>query len=238
MLMPPVLAENEVHAWQASLDPAPPVLARLAAHLSSDEMERANRFRFEHLKNRFIAGRGLLREILGRYLQAAPAALKFVYGPQGKPDLSPQSGKAQIHFNISHCEQVGLIAVTSNGPVGIDVERVRFMKDIPELVARFFSPRETRLFQTLPPDIQVAAFFNLWTRKEALLKATGEGIACSLDRVEVSFLPAEPPRLLSMADDSAEAAQWTLHDVPNPAGFVGTVAIRATNVAFRAGQWE
>jgi 4'-phosphopantetheinyl transferase len=151
--------------------------------------------------------------------------LRFNYLENGKPRLSDEFAVAEIHFNLAHTGDLALIALTRVGPVGVDVERVRPMENADDLVARFFSPREDKLFQTVAADEKPAAFFNLWTRKEALLKATGEGITRSLSLVEVSFLPGEPARLLAISGDEQRAAKWVLRDFAPANGFTGAVAI-------------
>ncbi|HEV2393476.1 MAG TPA: 4'-phosphopantetheinyl transferase superfamily protein [Verrucomicrobiae bacterium] len=178
--------------------------------MSDDEIQRAGRFHFEQHRNRFIAGRGLLRAVLARYLCAAPKQIKFAYGTNGKPCLAKSTGGDNLEFNLAHSEDVALLAVTRTFPVGIDVERIRPMPDAAELVARFFSPRESAIFRGLPSEEQSSAFFSLWTRKEALLKATGEGIGHLLNQVEVSFLPGEPVRIIRMPEGFQRSLQHAL----------------------------
>ena len=228
--VPAGLEPGELHVWAVPLEAAPERLAALAARLSPEELARAARFKFEVHRNRYIAGRGALREILGIHLATPPAALGFTYTTQGKPALA---GDPALHFNLAHSDGLALAAVTRAGPVGVDVERIRPVKDAADLVARFFSPRENEMFQQLPPAERPAAFFNLWTRKEALLKATGEGIAGGLNRVEVSFLPGEPARLLALAGDGAAVAEWSLAALSPAPGFVGAVAVRSREVSLR-----
>ena len=234
----PELASDEVHVWAVSLCITPGALEALAATLSPDEKERAGKFKFEKYRNRFIAGRGVLREILGKYLQAKPATLRISCSTNGKPALAAEFASAGIHFNLAHSEDLALVAVTRVGAIGVDVECIRPVKEMDELVARFFSARETVLFQRLRPDEKAAAFFNLWTRKEALLKATGEGITRSLSLVEVSFLPGKPARLLAIAGDASKAAEWAVCELSPATGFVGALAIKAENLTVQCGRWD
>jgi 4'-phosphopantetheinyl transferase len=228
----PRLANSEVHVWAASLAVSPEVLRELSRNLAPDEMARAAKFRFELHRNRYIAGRGILRRILARYTSIDPAELAFDYSSNGKPTLRMAAalrtapGSAPLHFNLAHSEDLAAFAITSAGPVGVDVEQVRQLKDMDHLVARFFSARENERFQQLAAINKPSAFFNLWTRKEALLKATGAGIAGGLNNVEVSFLEGEPARLLSIADDPSKAAGWFLHNLEAAAGFAGAVAVQ------------
>lgn len=227
------LAGSEIHVWAAPLSVGRNILEGYAATLSPDEKARAERFRFEKHRDRFIAGRGMVREILGRYLQSQPAALRFDYLMNGKPALAGKFASGGIHFNLSHSEDLALVAVTRIGIVGVDVECVREIKEVDDLVARFFSRRENELFQKVPSPEKPVAFFNLWTRKEALLKATGEGITRSLSLVEVSFLPGEPARLLAVSGDTAKAAQWSLRELQPAQEFVGAVAIQAGDISVK-----
>lgn len=228
------LARDEIHVWAAPLSVESEFLEVFARTLSPDEKARAYRFKFEKHRNRFIAGRGFLRKILGRYLQINPEDLRFDYSTNGKPGFASGFADGGIHFNLAHSEELAIIAVTHIGPVGVDVECVRAMKDMDQLVARFFSTRENELFQKVPADEKPAAFFNLWTRKEALLKATGEGITRSLSLVEVSFLAGEPARLVAVAGDAEKAKEWCLKELAPAAGFVGAVAAKSTRVNIKA----
>ena len=219
------LGATDVHVWAARLDLPSEALVRLASFLSHDESQRAACFRFDTHRDRFIAARGILRSLLGHYLHSGPGKLQFEYGPNGKPTLAAPFAESGVTFNLAHSEDLALIAVTRLGPIGVDVEQIRPVSDVDELVARFFSPRETALFQTLPTSQKNAAFFNLWTRKEAWLKATGEGIAHSLNRVEVTFLPGEPAQLLGLPETPGLKVDWALRELTPATGFVAAVAL-------------
>jgi 4'-phosphopantetheinyl transferase len=242
----PPLADNEIHVWATTLSVAADALAQFSASLSPDEKERANKFKFEKHRNRYTAGRGALRAILGQYVGARAADVRFDYLTNGKPAFAQDFAGAGIHFNLAHTEDLALIAVTRIGPVGVDVECVRSVKNVDELVARFFSQRENELFQKVLNDQKPAAFFNLWTRKEAMLKATGEGITRSLSLVEVSFLPGEPARLLAIAGDAAAGERWRMWELEPANGFTGAVAMEGETshiqigkkVGLRCWKWE
>jgi len=167
--------------------------------------------------------------ILGYYLDNDPESIEFVYGPQGKPAVAGQINGSALHFNLAHSEAIALVGITLAGLIGVDVEQIRSLKDADELVARFFSQRENDAFQRLPADQKPAAFFNLWTRKEAWLKATGDGIAQYLNRVEVSFLPEEPARLLSLPREFQSEITWSLHELAPAAGFAAAMSVAAEN---------
>jgi 4'-phosphopantetheinyl transferase len=224
---PPVrwcLGANDVHVWAAPLDMPPDSLSRLASMLSEEEKQRATRFRSDTHRNRFVAARGILRTLLGGCLDCGPDELKFDYGPTGKPALAGRYTESGLSFNVAHSQSLGLVAITRRGPIGVDVEFIRPMSDASGLVERFFSARENALFQSLPDHQKNIAFFNLWTRKEAWLKATGQGIAHSLNRVEVTFTPGEPARFLALPNESRAEDNWILRELLPAPGFVGAVA--------------
>jgi 4'-phosphopantetheinyl transferase len=216
------IREHEVHVWKLDLDSE---RSRMAVDnvLSDDEAERASAFHFDLHRNRFICCRGSLRTILSGYLHCAPQEVRFEYGQHGKPSVDG------LHFNVAHTNGLGLVAVSTSSEVGVDVEAVRWLQDFDELVARFFCPREAQVFARLPNDLKPAAFFNLWTRKEALLKATGEGIAYSLNRVDVTFLPGEPPCVLSTPEEDSWQG-WTLKEITPAPGHIGALAIKDASV--------
>jgi len=230
---------EDVHVWAAELDLAREGLNRLRERLSSVELQQAARFHFDEHRNRFVASHGMLRAILSRYLETESGkTLEFKSGPYGKPALTGPPARSGLQFNLTHSQDLMLLAVTRAGAVGIDVERIRAMKDAAELVERFFSPREIAAFRKLPAAQQPEAFFNLWTRKEAWLKATGEGIGLLLDRVEVSFEPDAEGRLLRVPRGYESPTRWTLRDISPARGYAAAVVIEAPNVAVRCWRWE
>ncbi|GBE91475.1 4'-phosphopantetheinyl transferase [Nostoc cycadae WK-1] len=193
------LLPNEVHLWRIDLDVPDSQLDFLAATLSSDELARANRFRFLEHRQRFIAGRGSLRSILSRYLNIEPQQVRFDYEPRGKPLLADTLATSGLLFNLSHSQDLALCAVNYTRKIGIDLEYVRSVSDLEALAERFFLPREYDLVRSLPADQQQAVFFRYWTCKEAYLKATGDGIS-QLEQVEISLTPTQQAKLLTSAD--------------------------------------
>jgi 4'-phosphopantetheinyl transferase len=237
--LPFELHQDEVHVWSCRLDPSNDLLARFGSVLSLDESERAARFRFDLHRNRFIAGRGWIRLLLGSYLKIAPEQIDFCYGEHGKPAISNPCDHKGIHFNLAHSDVIALAAVTRIGPLGLDVERLRVLKDVAELVERFFSARENSVFQELSAEARNVAFFNLWTRKEAWLKATGQGISQNLNRVEVSFVPGESPRLLALPEEfRSDIRTWSLHELTPAPGFAGALALCAEKPRISCSQWR
>jgi 4'-phosphopantetheinyl transferase len=188
--------ENEIHVWHAALDREEKVLRRLEATLSPEEKARADRFHFANDRNRFIVARGLLRELLGKYLAQAPAGLEFSYGEHGKPTLSGRNASSGLCFNLSHSAGLAVYAIARERNLGIDVEHVRPESAGEDIAKRYFSAREVSDLRTLPPEARVEGFFHCWTRKEAYLKATGMGLQIPLDSFSVNLLPGQPAQFL------------------------------------------
>jgi 4'-phosphopantetheinyl transferase len=205
--------------------------------LSDTERRRAERFHFDRDRDRFIARHGLLRRILASYLGIAPARISLANESRGKPVLADSTAQDPLHFNLTHSDGLALFAVSRLAPVGIDVERVKPIPDADQVAARFFSPQENVALHTLPGAQMVEGFFNCWTRKEAYLKATGEGIANSLPEVEVSLAPSGAAQLLCVSGDIREAARWTIHPLVPAPGWVGALAVKARDVTPVCRRW-
>jgi 4'-phosphopantetheinyl transferase len=166
------------------LDPARDVYESLATCLTPDERARAASFRFDRDRRRFSTARAALRHIIGAYLRRPPQHIRLCYGAHGKPHLSLEEG-AGIDFNVAHSDALALVALTQERPVGVDLERIRPEIVTDALAAATLSPAETVLFYSLAPEKRADAFFSIWTRKEAYLKATGDGLSRSLDEIEI-----------------------------------------------------
>lgn len=223
-----------VHVWSARLDDDPGLPARLFGLLSPDEQARAGRFVFERDRRRFVVARGTLRQILGRCAGQPPEALRFVYGAAGKPSLA---GETHIAFNLSHSGELALIAAARACDVGIDVELRHPLEDMMSLAARCFSARENAALRALPDGQRAAGFFNCWTRKEAFIKALGEGLSYPLDRFDVSLKPGEPASLLYVQDDPLAAEQWTLAAFEPAENYTAALAVRGQGWAVRRWHW-
>ena len=219
------LRGDEVHVWRASLRPAPHVLARLEAHLSPEERARAARFRFPEHRTAFVAGRGVQREILSRYAALPPAALAYRETAHGKPSLAGGAGVPELRFNVSNSGDLALYAVTRGRELGVDLERVKPMPDGIDIARRFFSAPENEVFAALDESVRDLAFFHCWTRKEAYIKAVGEGLSMPLDRFDVAFAPGEPARLLCTRGAADEAGRWTMLELRPGPGYVGALAV-------------
>lgn len=215
---------NMIHVWRASLDPPVRYVERLMCVLSDAEHVRARQFYFERDRRRFITGRGLLRVILGRYLAISPDRLQLDYGVAGKPAVSASQARQRIEFSVSHSHGLILYAVTCNGRIGIDVEHVRTIPNTDHIAERIFSLREYAVFRALPLEQRQAAFFCAWTRKEAYLKACGEGLSRELGRIDVSLAPFEPARRLGIQGDPQASSHWSLQQLAPGPGYVAAVA--------------
>lgn len=195
----------------------------LSQVLSPAECSQASRYRFEVDRLRFVMARGLLRMLLARYTARLPAAIEFSYNDFGKPRMHPP-GEPELHFNVSHSGNLALFAV-ARVPVGVDVEQIRPDFATEEIAERFFAAEEVAALRGLPKDLQPRAFFHCWTRKEAYIKACGQGLSMPLRDFAVSLRPGQPAALLRHAEAS-QLSEWTLRDLPAPDSYVAALAIR------------
>jgi 4'-phosphopantetheinyl transferase len=228
-LRPPAvlaLAPGEVHVWRACVCLPAASVKELQRTLAADELDRARRYRFLKDRQRFIVARGVLRSILGRYLQLEPGRICFCYSAYGKPALDSSAGQpSQLSFNVAHSGDLALYALTLRQRVGVDLERVRLDLDYEQVAEQFFSPHERSALRTLPAQHRHEAFFSCWTRKEAYIKARGAGLSMPLEQFTVSLTPGEPARLLDVAGDPHEGARWSLWGLEPGPGYAGALAV-------------
>ncbi len=210
----------DLHILQ--LDLSEPEREALSRHLSPDERSRADRFVFAHDRDRFRVGHGRLREILAGYVGVPAGELRFAYGEHGKPRLS-LDGPAP-HFNLSHSDDQAALAVSHDVEVGVDIEKVRMVER--GLARRFFGAAEIAALEALPDEQWLDGFFRCWTRKEAVLKATGVGLTLSLASFDVSIAADESPRLLRLDGDPEASSRWSLFETrPNAQTIVAVAAV-------------
>ncbi|WP_341731080.1 4'-phosphopantetheinyl transferase superfamily protein [Microcoleus sp. EPA2] len=195
------ISSTDIHIWRVNLDRPPSPIQNLAQTLCDSELQRAERFRFDRDKNHFIVGRGALRAILSRYLKVDPNLVEFSYGPCGKPEIAANLDST-LSFNLSHSQGLALYALTRSRQIGVDIEKIRPVPQMESIAERFFSPQENTAFKTVSAEEKLAAFFNCWTRKEAYIKAIGDGLSFPLHRFSVSLTPGEPARLLDVELDA------------------------------------
>lgn len=207
--------------WLADLDAADAGDSALAV-LSSDEQARARRFVFDVHRRRFIACRAALRAQLAERLGCPAGSLRFEYGPAGKPALA---GGGTLRFNVSHSERYALLAIGDRADIGVDIERVRPLSDMNALAERVFSDAERAALTQVPPDQRADAFFAGWTRKEAYIKARGDGIGL-LGAIEVTLSPGEPPRLVRVDGRPDEPERWSIQSLSPTQGFAAAVCLQ------------
>lgn len=201
------LGDDEVHVWRATLGQPPELMARFLQVLSADERARIEKFHFEADRKRHIIGRGVARLLLGHCLGIEAGQLRFEYNEFGKPRLR---GGLPLAFNLSHSGELVLVALARGRTIGVDVERMRKDMVQAQIAQRFFSLRECAALAELAPELQCKAFFACWTRKEAYLKARGDGLSLPLDQFDVAFSPGETARLVETRHDPGEVGRWTM----------------------------
>lgn len=228
------LGRDEVHVWQASLNLPPALMEAFRQILAADELARAARFVFERDRGHFIAARGMLRTLLGRYVNREPATLSFHYGANGKPALVGEGGEAAIRFNLSHSHGAGLYAFSRGREVGIDLERMRADLAIMEIARRFFSPAEAAMLSALPIEAQRQAFFRCWTGKEAYVKARGHGLSLPLDQLD---MPLGPEEQGAGPGEPSEASRWTLQEFTPAPGYAAALAVEGRGWRLACWRW-
>ncbi|HEX8213441.1 MAG TPA: 4'-phosphopantetheinyl transferase superfamily protein [Longimicrobium sp.] len=232
------LHPHDVHVWRVRLDLTPHLLSKLSAALDADEQARAARFRFDIHRTRFTAGRAILRHLLARYLEIRPDEMVFRYSAHGKPSLDGSAADSGLRFNFSNAGGMGLAAFALGREVGVDLEELVRVADFASIAERFFSPAENEALLALPPKSRDAAFFTCWTRKEAYIKAVGEGLSIPLDSFDVTLAPGDPPRLLATRGEPGGELRWSLHELHPGPGFVGALAVEAPAPAVHWFDWE
>jgi 4'-phosphopantetheinyl transferase len=229
----PDLADGEVHVWRIPLKAEAATLARYQELLAPDERARAARFHFEVHRRRFAVARARMRILLASYLRCKPAELTFCYTAHGKPFLSG----SLVAFNLSHAHEMAILGVTSGREIGVDIEYLdrKFAGD--DIAARYFSAGELRALRAFAPDQQCAAFFRCWTRKEAYIKAHGEGLSMPLASFEVCVEDREE-LWLNNDKDPNEQARWRLQNVPAPEGYAAAAVVEGRDSSFRQFDWS
>lgn len=215
--------------WTVPLEAEPETVSALAEWLSPGERARALRFRFPHLTRRFIVGRAGLRVVLAAYLDTSPATIAFDEGHAGKLHLRGR----RLEFNVSHCDDLAIYGIGWGAAVGVDVERLRDIDDVDGIAERVFTHGERGVLASVPAGARVRTFFNCWTRKEAYVKAIGDGLLAPLQEFEVTLLPGDDAAIRHIGGDEAAAAQWSLIHLEPEAGFIGAFAARTTDATLQ-----
>jgi 4'-phosphopantetheinyl transferase len=224
--------ERTVHVWAVPLDDARVDLDGGRELLSPDERERAARFHFEQHRRRYLIAHIALHRILSRYLQIDPAQLSFELGSNGKPNLPAALGSSGIEFNLSHSNEMALLAVNRVGEVGVDLEYVKPGFKFEEIAEGFFTAREVVALRGLPSELQRQAFFKCWTCKEAFLKAKGTGLSGKLDEVEITLGAADQVRI------GADVPGWWLTELNSIDAYQAALVVAGSSVPIRYYLWQ
>jgi 4'-phosphopantetheinyl transferase len=223
------LPAGEIHVWKVDLNPPDHRVEQLGRLLAPDEWERANRFRFDRHRRQYVVGRGALRTLLGAYAGLPPQGVRFSYGPRGKPFLdagqAAAAGNGDLQFNLSNSDEMALVGFVRGLEIGVDLEFMKPMSDLEQISERFFSVPEREVLRNLPSEQKPEGFFNCWTRKEAYLKAVGEGLAVPLDSFDVTLAPGEPARMLAVEGDAERATRWFYHHLRPAQDYIGAIAL-------------
>jgi 4'-phosphopantetheinyl transferase len=232
---PYALPEGEVHVWRASLPACASALPALRYLLSAAERARADRFHFEVDRTRHTIGRALTRLLLGRCLGVAARSLTFEYSRLDKPMLP---GSSPLRFNVSHSGDIVLVALARGRELGVDVERIRPDFATMEVADRYFSVGECRELASLAGEGRSNAFFACWSRKEAYIKARGDGLTLPLDQFDVAFLPGATPRLIATRHDPPDVARWSLRDLDVGPGYRGALVAEGSDLRLALWDWR
>jgi 4'-phosphopantetheinyl transferase len=231
------VAGTRVHVWHASLEQPAEVVRTLEAVLSEEERGRADRFRYQEHRRSFIVSRGILRNLLYRYTGIRADQIQFKYNLAGKPFLAAEEMVPEIHFNLSHAGNLVLYAFSWGLPVGIDVECIRPMEDMDRVAEMSFSTGEYARFQKIGKQDRLRAFYNCWTRKEAFIKAIGDGMSFPLQEFEVSLEPDRPAELLSIQGSVEKANHWAMHDLKTRDGYTAALVVQGKDHLISNKQW-
>jgi 4'-phosphopantetheinyl transferase len=219
----PNIPAGVARVWHWPLDVSALQVADSRKVLSPDELERAERYRFDQHRNEFILTRAVLRMVLASYTEQSPESLSFDYSAQGKPAL--KNGPPDLRFNVSHTEGLAVLALVREREIGVDAEKIRAQPDAQKLAKRFFSAREQLFLGKLSGDELQRAFFRCWTRKEAYIKAKGEGLSIPLHAFDVSLEEDQPAALVGTRPDPTEAGRWTLYDLSVGQGYAAALTV-------------
>lgn len=210
-----------VHIWVLSINPSLAIAAKFEPVLSADEKHRAARFHFDHLRCSFVTTRGVLRCLLGRYLNLHPARIQFAYGLKGKPFVA---AAASLEFNTTHSGDTAAFAFTVGCQIGVDLEQIRPLAEIQDIANHYFCSDEAAEIMSLPSEERERAFFLCWTRKEAYIKAIGYGLSAHLHDFRVTVLPGEPAHFIHLGHDKEAAKAWTLENLSLAPNYAAAIA--------------
>ncbi len=231
------LSNQDLHVWRAALDLKRDRIQEYSKWLSNDEMEKAESYYSVRDKDRYVVARGILRTILASYSGTEPAAIRFCYEENGKPVLLDPYGKKSIYFNVSHSEGLALYVFARSFNVGIDVEFMRDISEMDEIVKEFFSAKERICFDALPAGERKKVFFKWWTLKEAYTKATGRAVFHSSDEPDVLALIDEQENSWHIMGNSDDASTWSISDITPDQDCAGAIAVEGTDFNIHYWHW-
>ena len=235
----PTLVSGAVHVWSLSLQGRPEQIDAGLELLTEDERAQARRFVRPELTRRFVRRRASLRGLLARYTSVRAEELVFRQNAFGKPSVAAPLLACGVRFNLSHSQDLALVAVSNEDDLGVDIERVRPLADQESLSRRYFAPLEQEAISRQVASERVLAFFRIWTGKEAILKAFGVGLAGGLERavIALSETPAEDPQLAAIDPEFGLPQSWQLRALHPAAGYMATLAVRATTGKVHCWHW-
>lgn len=233
----PELRSDEVQVWLGNQDQREERIKALFQTLSPDEQQRALRFRFERDRLHFIAAHGILRRCLGTFLDVPAKRVRFRYTEYGKPSLSAEFSSAHLKFNISHSGSRVLLAFSIDRELGVDIEKIQPDFTTDEIAQRYFSVLEVEMLRALPKTVQAEAFFNCWTRKEAYIKAIGEGLSCPLEKFDVTLAPEQPARLLETRVHGLPASMWAMQSLDVGRGYKAALVVEGHEWGLKCWRW-
>lgn len=240
MSIEPTLTTSEVHVWLASLEQPAELVRHFLTTLAPDERERAARFVFEKDRRHFTVARGILRALLGHYLQAPASEIRFAYNAYGRPALQSPAPQPMLNFNLSHSHELALYAFAPGREIGVDIEYMRDleMDEYLSIARSHFSSGEYSTLQELPAAQRKQGFFNCWTRKEAYIKTRGQGLAIPLDSFDVSLLPGAPAALLASHEAPHTVAAWSLSLPTVPPDYTAALMVEGHDYTTRFFTWQ
>jgi len=220
-----LLESPEVHIWLADLQTATSELVKLYNLLSPDEHKRSSEYKFERDAQHYVCARGILRNLLSKFLAIDPQNVKFAYNEYGKPHLKNQETGNLLRFNLAHSYGLALYVFARDYQLGIDLEKIMPVENLLDIAQQFFSADEARCLQSVPTINRLESFYKCWTRKESVIKAIGKGLSFPLDRFTVTVAPNEPARIVDLQLDSLIPVHWNLYSIDTIPGYQAAVTL-------------
>ena len=232
------LTPEALHVWRIPLNQSEDVICALEEHLSIDELRRADRYHRQLDRCRYVVAHGAMRELLADYTAQTPRDVSFGHKAAGKPFLRDDRGDQRLRFNLSHAGEWAVLGIALSTEVGIDIEQIDSNVSFEAVAERFFSRSEFEALREVPSEQRTVAFFTAWTRKEAYVKARGEGIASRLGGFSISIAPEQIPILLTDSIDARAALHWRIYDLDIAPGYAAAIAAEGAKHRFRTMRWQ